>query len=130
MKALLDTCALLHLSQAPEKLSRATLEWVLDTETELYVSAVTAVELACLQQRGRLNLPAHWRVWFRQKTAERGINVMDLTLEILEEAWSLPEPTHRDPADRAIIATARLERMTIVTTDRTLLAYPHVRTQA
>ncbi|MGH8019632.1 MAG: type II toxin-antitoxin system VapC family toxin [Opitutaceae bacterium] len=130
MKLLLDTCALLHLAQFPGRLSAEALDSVLDSESELYVSAVTVAELACLQQRGRLELPAHWRVWFRRTVEDRGLNVSDLTLEIIEEAWSLPDPIHRDPADRAIIATARLERMTVITTDRLLLDYPHVTTKA
>jgi PIN domain nuclease of toxin-antitoxin system len=39
----------------------------------------------------------------------------------------LPDPIHRDPADRIIIATARLEDLTIITTDRLILDYPHVK---
>jgi PIN domain nuclease of toxin-antitoxin system len=37
---------------------------------------------------------------------------------------------HRDPADRVIIATARLERLTLVTTDGKIRGYPHVTTLA
>ena len=46
----------------------------------------------------------------------------------MEEAFSLPEPIHRDPADRIIIATARVYDLDVVTTDARILAYPHVRT--
>ena len=52
---------------------------------------------------------------------------MPISLEIIEEAYSLPDPIHRDPADRLIIATARLENLTIITTDRLILDYPHVK---
>lgn len=47
-------------------------------------------------------------------------------MEVLAEAYSLPPPIHRDPADRVLIATARLERLTLVTTDGRIRAYPHV----
>jgi antitoxin (DNA-binding transcriptional repressor) of toxin-antitoxin stability system len=39
---------------------------------------------------------------------------------------SLPQPIHRDPADRIQIATARTERLTLVTTDGRIRRYPHV----
>ncbi len=48
--------------------------------------------------------------------------------EIMAEAYSLPPPIHRDPADRVLIATARQERLTLVTTDGKIQAYPHVAT--
>ena len=51
-----------------------------------------------------------------------------MTAEIAEEAYSLTEPIHRDPVDRILIATVRVERLTLVTTDGKILAYPHVST--
>jgi len=50
--------------------------------------------------------------------------------ERLAEAYSLPPPIHRDPADRLLIATARLERLTLVTTDGKIQGYPHVATMS
>jgi antitoxin (DNA-binding transcriptional repressor) of toxin-antitoxin stability system len=42
---------------------------------------------------------------------------LPITAEVLAEAYSLPPPIHRDPADRILIATARHERLTLVTSD-------------
>jgi PIN domain nuclease of toxin-antitoxin system len=44
----------------------------------------------------------------------------------MEEAYSLPDTFHADPADRIIAATACMNHSTIVTADRKILAYPHV----
>ena len=44
----------------------------------------------------------------------------------MEEAYSLPDSFHADPADRIIAATARLENYTILTADKKILDYPHV----
>ena len=41
-------------------------------------------------------------------------------------AFSLPEPFHRDPADRLLIATARVEKLMLVASDRLILDYPPV----
>ena len=48
----------------------------------------------------------------------------------MAEAYSLPPPIHSDPADRILIATARLEKLTLVTTDAKIRAYPHVQSVA
>jgi PIN domain nuclease of toxin-antitoxin system len=49
---------------------------------------------------------------------------LPITDEIMAEAYCLPPPIHRDPADLVMIATARLERLTVVTTDGKILSYP------
>ncbi|OQY04093.1 MAG: hypothetical protein B6I22_10245 [Desulfobacteraceae bacterium 4572_123] len=46
-------------------------------------------------------------------------------IEIMEEAYALPDIFHADPADRIITATARLNDYTILTADKKILAYPH-----
>ena len=52
--------------------------------------------------------------------------MLPITQEIMEEAYSLQQPIHRDPADRLLIASSRVHRMTLVTTDPLILDYPHV----
>ena len=56
--------------------------------------------------------------------------VSKLTGESLTEAvrkalaaYELPEPFHKDPADRLIVAMARLLQAPVVTVDRRILAY-------
>ena len=51
-----------------------------------------------------------------------------MDLEIIEEAYSLPEPFHADPMDRILVATARVHGLTLLTADKAILSYPHVRT--
>lgn len=127
---LLDTCTVIHLAQQPDLLSPTARKRLTDRSASVFCSAVTLAELACLQERRRINLPGHWRQWFRRQIDVNGWNCLPVGLEIIEEAWSLPEPIHRDPADRVLIATARLKGMTLVTTDRLVLGYPHVRSLA
>ena len=124
---LLDTCALLYLAAAPERISRKALELVASPDQTVHCSPIVAAELACLQERQKIHLPQHWKTWFRTQADRNGWNIIPISLEIIEEAYSLPEPIHRDPADRLILATARLENLTIITTDRLILDYPHVK---
>ena len=126
MKLLLDTCAVIFIAQDPNRLSKAARDLVVDTTNSVFASVVTAGELACLAERKKIVLPQHWKNWFRDCVEKNGWNLLPLTIEIMEEAYSLPDPIHRDPVDRILIATGRTEDMTIVTTDRLILDYPHV----
>jgi PIN domain nuclease of toxin-antitoxin system len=46
-----------------------------------------------------------------------------LTTSILIESTRIPGEFHGDPADRILVATAREYGMTLVTSDKLLLAY-------
>ena len=54
--------------------------------------------------------------------------MIPLTHEIAAEAYNLPGHFHKDPIDRVLVATARLERLTLITADDLILRYPHVKT--
>jgi PIN domain nuclease of toxin-antitoxin system len=126
MKLLLDTCAIIHFSAAPDRLSPAILSRLTSPDTEVWCSAISIGEIACLQERGRIEIEGHWKTWFRTLLEVNGWNLAPISGEIVEEAYSLPEPIHRDPSDRILIATSRIRRMPLITTDQLILNYPHV----
>ncbi|TMB00365.1 MAG: type II toxin-antitoxin system VapC family toxin [Deltaproteobacteria bacterium] len=57
--------------------------------------------------------------WFHHAIAGN-VDVLPLTPEIVAEAMRLPAFPTRDPADELIVATARMHRLVLVTTDRRL----------
>lgn len=95
-------------------------------EAVVFVSAITSAELACLVQKNKIELPVHWRRWFRAAIESNGWAVLPVDLENIEEAYSLPEDFHTDPADRILVAAARLHKLELVTGDQKILDYPHV----
>lgn len=126
MPYLLDTCAILFVAGATADLSAATVAQIDKAPMgEVFVSAMSLAELACLQERGRITLNLHWRLWWNRMLERTGWVCLPITSDTMAEAYSLPPPIHRDPADRVLIATARLERLTLVTTDGRILGYPH-----
>jgi len=131
VRYLLDTCAILFVAENTTDLSAATLR-LIDTASPdtVCVSAVSVAELACLQERGRIRLKHHWRAWWDALLKRTGWLCLPVTAEIMAEAYSLPAPIHVDPADRILIATARLEKLVIVTTDGKIRSYPHVQSAA
>ena len=54
------------------------------------------------------------------------IAVIPIDAEIARAANSLPEPFHQDPADRLIVATARLRNLVLITGDDKILQYAHL----
>jgi len=121
---LLDTCAILFLSVDYPLVRPGTRELVTSAK-RIFVSAVSSAELACLQECGRIELPGHWKPWLRKALVINGWESLAITMQIMEEAYSLPGEFHSDPADRILVATARIEDLILLTTDRKLLEYPH-----
>lgn len=128
MRVLLDTCAVLWAGLEPDRLSEAAVAVLSASDSEVYVAAITAAEIACAQARRRVSLAGHWKPWLRRALSVNGWTALPATLEVMEEAYSLPGDFHADPADRIIVATARVHDLQVLTADRLLLAYPHVET--
>ena len=129
MPYLLDTCAILYIAENTSDLSAAALRLIdAAPHGEIFVSAISVAEIACLQERGRITLKSHWRMWWDGLLKQTAWTCLPITGEVMAEAYSLPSPIHRDPADLVLIATARLEKLTLVTTDGKILYYPHVPT--
>lgn len=128
MKLLLDTCALIWCVSDPDKLSPAAQAAVCSDDVHVCISAISYAEIACLVESGKIETAPHWRTWFDRALDDNGWSVLALDLDTVQEAFSLPGSFHRDPADRFLVATSRLNRIPIVTADRRLLDYPHVQT--
>jgi PIN domain nuclease of toxin-antitoxin system len=126
VKVVLDTCAILWSILAPENLSRPAVDALTNESTEVLVSPISCAEIACGVERSQIALDRHWKLWFRHFVGINGWRIVDIDLKITEEAYSLPEYAHRDPADRIIVATARIHQCPVVTADKRLLEYAHV----
>ena len=127
---LLDTHIILWFALEPQKLSDPIKEILAHPDSIFFTSATSAAEIACGTDKGRIELPTHWKTWFRQALDVNGWECLPVTLDIMEEAYSLPEPFHADPADRVLVATARQHRLTLLTADGKILNYPHVESKS
>ena len=128
MDVLLDTCAVVWAILEPERLSADARRVLAAPATSVHVSPISVAEIACAVERGRITLSEHWKLWCRRYIAANEWTSAPIDMEIVTEAYSLPPPFHADPADRLIVATARVRGLHIVTGDRLILAYPHVQT--
>ena len=112
---ILDTCALLWLTGGSKKLSRSTLKEI-NEASAVYVSAISGFEISLKVGLGKLELSLPVEEWFRRVTEHHGLAVLPLDLAVCIAAANLP-PIHDDPFDRFIIATAKLNDLTVVTAD-------------
>lgn len=94
----------------------------------LGVSVISCWEVAKLVEVGRLDLDRPVWEWIRQALAAPEIRLLELTPQIAVAATQLPGQFHRDPADQIIVATARVHNVELMTVDRRIQLYAHVRT--
>jgi PIN domain nuclease of toxin-antitoxin system len=128
VNVLLDTCAVIWAASDPESLSTTAHAVLSARDTDVCVSPITCAELCCLQERKRIAIKGHWKTWFSRCLSDSNWRVVDITLSVVQEAYSLPEMFHRDPVDRILVGTARLHDLVLITADHRILDYPHVKT--
>ena len=122
MKLLLDTHTALWLFNEHEKLSPIARDYLLEESNALYISIVSAWEVAIKTSLGKLgNLKGGVKI-FLHAIDSHPIEVLPISAQYLELVEALPF-IHRDPFDRLIIATAISENMSIITTDENIQKY-------
>src|SRR5882672_4703039 len=117
---LLDTCAILWLAKGV-KLSDEARAAIVDRE--VYVSPISAWEVANLARKNRIAITMPVVTWFRQALQQMEAATPELTIDILADSCFLPGTPPNDPMDRIIIATARHGGFAVVTRDKAILDY-------
>ncbi|HVT54914.1 MAG TPA: type II toxin-antitoxin system VapC family toxin [Xanthobacteraceae bacterium] len=120
---LLDTHAALWLMSG-EELSPDVVKKIqaASGEETLFVSPITAWEIATLVRKGRIALTMPADSWFSAMLG-KGIELAEMSPDTLIASVFLPGEPPNDPADRIIIATARSENLILVTRDDKILQY-------
>lgn len=127
---ILDTHAFVWFLSNPELLSNKALAAVENSieAGSCCVSSISVWEIALLVQRQRIVLDIALETWIG-KAEDLGIfSFIPVNNKIALRSVSLPEPFHKDPADRIIVATAIDAGASIITKDEKILEYSHVKT--
>ena len=116
---LLDTCTLLWLASDQRMLSpRARLE-LESNGGALFVSAITAFEIALKHRKGKLTLPLAPARWIEAALDFHGVAELPMTWRIAARAAELPL-ARGDPCDRIIVATAEEAGLLLLSPDEHL----------
>ncbi|MCL1806450.1 MAG: type II toxin-antitoxin system VapC family toxin [Oscillospiraceae bacterium] len=122
MKLLLDTHTALWWVNEHEKLSSDAKNMLLDDTHTLYISIVSAWEIAIKASLGKLPGFDGGASRFLTKVTEMPVLLLPVEPHHIEQVEPLPY-IHRDPFDRLLIATAKSEGMTILTADKNIHQY-------
>lgn len=128
MNYLLDTHTWIWWNQNPSALSKAALEEIRSGRYDrLLLSSISVWEFSKLVSKRRIAIGIDGWTWIERALKMPCLKVVPLTPEVAWHSSQLPQPFHDDPADQVIVATARAENATIITADRLIQNYPHVR---
>ena len=92
------------------------------------VCTISTLEIARLLAGETLSLTVPLDTWIADSLRTLEATTLPVTHEIAAEAYRLPPVFHKDPADRILVAAARIHHLTLLTADERILQYPHVRT--
>ncbi|MBY0504359.1 MAG: type II toxin-antitoxin system VapC family toxin [Bryobacteraceae bacterium] len=125
MKVLLDTHTLLWWTLNDPRLSPKAAALLSSFQTDAFVSAATAWEIATKFRLGKLLNVGSFANDFGVRIAQLGFRELAVTVEHGQRAGLLPGD-HRDPFDRMLVAQAQAENMPIVSNEKIFDQY-HVR---
>ena len=122
---LLDTCAAIWLVNGDPMSadSRASITAAQTENLGVYVSPMTAWEVATLVAKNRLQLALSPEAWFEALLGLVGVRLAAMPPRVLIASTTLPGAPPRDPVDRIIAATGRTFGYSIVTRDGELMLY-------
>lgn len=118
MRLLLDTNVVIWWLEDSDRLGSAARNAIDDGSNEVYVSAVSACEISIKSSLGKLRTPTD----LEQQISKNFFMALPITVEHGVAVHELPLH-HRDPFDRILIAQARCEGLTVVTSDDQFSGY-------
>ena len=120
MRLLLDTHIWIWSDGEPHKLSSEVARELGDPGNDRYLSAVSIWEIIVLLEKRRIRSVGDFGVWF--KSSKEALNLIEvpITWEVAHEL-RFTILGHGDPADRFLVATAKVYDLTLVTADERLM---------
>ncbi len=125
----LDTHTLIWWVDSPQKLSknaRHVIEETITKKQEILISSISVFEIYILIKKGKLELTSQPEAWLETIENLSSIKFIPVDNKIAAHSVNLPNFSHKDPADRMIVATALSHGAKLVTSDSRILKYPPV----
>ena len=120
MKLLLDTHIWLWSVLEPAKLKKRVVRELIDPANELWLSPISTWETVMLHEKRRLEIDGDVADWIAERLQSSPVHEAPVTHEVAIEMDRVRLP-HRDPADRFLVATAKVFKLTLVTSDSRLI---------
>lgn len=127
---LLDTHTLVWWLLKSPSLSKKALA-IIDQEigkNKILVSSISIWEISLLVQKKRFPLTTPLEEWLQKLQVFPELQFIPIDNTIAYQSTMLPGSFHSDPADRFIVATARILGAQLITKDAKIRKYKHVQT--
>lgn len=122
MRLILDTHLLVWAAQGSPRLSKRAADQIDDLRNELWFSVVSLWEVSIKSALGRPDFSVDCGT-LRRGLLEQGYLELPVSGIHAVQVQDLPL-IHRDPFDRMLITQAQVERLTLLTSDFMVAAYP------
>ena len=124
---LLDTHVWWWAVNEPTNLSKKAIGLIKKTQPDQRaIASISIWEFVMMVKLGRIKLKVSPEEWLKNAINKTGMVVLELSPRIAIESCYLPGNFHKDPADRIIVATGRVNHMKLLTKDKKILNYQYV----
>ena len=124
MKIVLDTCALIWWSLDPDKLSTTAKDACREMEKKKngLVPSISIWEIAIKIKNKKLDMGVDLERYVATLKKSDVVQIVPIDEDIWLKSVSL-DWTHRDPADRVVVALAEITQAAIITSDRQIKSF-------
>jgi PIN domain nuclease of toxin-antitoxin system len=122
MKYLLDTHTFLWWNLGDAQLSHHASTIISDGSNEIFLSAVSAWEIAIKVAKRRLTIPDEPVRFVPSRMQLHGFQPLAIQIHHATRVYELPM-YHSDPFDRLLIAQSQIENMPLISMDTTIREY-------
>lgn len=123
MNLLLDTHIWIWNELEPWKITSDVNRELASPDNQLWLSPVSVWETIVLLEKRRISLKQDFGQWVNESADALQLQEAALTWQVAHELRFTPLG-HRDPADRFLVATAKVYDLTLVTADERLMGVP------
>ncbi len=127
---LLDTHALIWFASDPDQLSEVALQTIeaeIKAKRQILISSISIWEICQLVSKKRISFSVPLEQLLDTLNQTKEYKFVSIDNKIAYESHILPGEFHSDPADRMIVATARVLGAKLVTKDQKIRNYKHVK---
>jgi PIN domain nuclease of toxin-antitoxin system len=125
MNLLLDTHIWIWNDLEPWKITSEINRELASPDNQLWLSPVSVWETIVLLEKRRISIKQDFRQWVDESVSALQLQEAAFTWEVAHEL-RFTVLSHRDPADRFLVATAKVYDLTLVTADERLISAPGV----
>lgn len=120
MKYLVDTHVFIWWLEGNKKLKNSIRKIIEDQENKVLVSVVSGIETSIKRKSRKLKLKTALKRMFKIS----GFEILNVNLDHVLELNRLPiHKDHGDPFDRILISQAKVENLTLITSDPKIWKY-------